>query len=81
MLMFKRAPAVSPNSWESRSVARVSVIDKGTIAIKFQIKITSGGISDTEKMMATRVNGTESIFFDKRISLVRRLNAAMGLSQ
>lgn len=81
MVMFKRAPAVSPNSWESRSVARVSVIDKGTIAIRFQIKTTSGGISDTEKKMATRVNGTESIFFDRRMSLARCLNAAVGLSQ
>lgn len=63
IVIFKRAPAVSPRSCESLSVAKVRVIDKGMIEIKFQINTSSVGASATEKSIAMVEKTNANRFF------------------
>lgn len=79
--MLRRAPAVSPRSWANLSVAKVSVIDKGMIAIKFQMKTTSAGTSRAEKTIATSAKTSDKEFLNDSRTLSWLLKAIKGLSQ
>jgi hypothetical protein len=59
----------------------VSVIDNGTMAIKFQMKTTNAGISRAEKIMATSAKTSDVEFLNDSRTLSWLLMAIMGLSQ
>lgn len=79
--ILSSAPAVSPRSWANLSVAKVSVIDRGMMAIKFQIKTTNAGMLRAEKMMATSAKTSDVEFLNDSRTLSWLLMAIMGLSQ
>lgn len=81
MLMFRSALAVSPRSWQSLSVANVSVIDNGTIAIKFKMKMIIEGASASEMMIAATGITKESMILGSSSSLPWQRNANAGCSQ
>lgn len=81
IVIFKRAPAVSPRSCERFSVAKVRVIDKGMIEIKFQINTSNVGASAAEKRIAMAEKAKANIFFGASRIFPWCLNARMGLLQ
>ena len=81
ILILRRAPAVSPKSWDILSVASVSVMDSGMIASRFQMKITKAGTAVFEIMIAAREKITEKMTFILIISFVWTLNMKVGLQE
>jgi hypothetical protein len=79
MVMLRRAPAVSPKSWEIISVASVSVMDSGTIARRFQTNIKSAGLEVLEMTIADAANAPEKMILGLTICFVCRLNMDIEL--
>jgi hypothetical protein len=79
IVIFRSAPAVSPKSWEIRSVASVSVTDSGIIASRFQMKIIKAGALVFEMMIAASEKMAEKMTFILIISFVWALNIEVGL--
>lgn len=80
MVIFRRAPVVSPRSWLSCSVANVRVILRGTIAIRFMIntKIAGLGHAETNIVMAAKLIEITCFSWKSFLPCFRKAN--VGLS-
>jgi hypothetical protein len=74
MEILRSAPAVSPRSWEIRSVASVRVTDSGTIASRFQMKMTKAGALVFDTAIAASEKMRENMTFKLIMLFVWVLN-------